>query len=303
MTRLIDRLTTYALEFSFKEVLSGRQFSDALADAKIIVLDNVAQYYYLGNPEGDIGLKDMPNAAPPFGSFFTEFRMPSQMNVGGSFEKTASDWIGSEIGVFFQVCEREDAIQVFGDVWESEGRWMMIGHLALYMMGELRFPVTLFAIQVDETGKIILTRQTEATTAGQWGPVKTHESYVNHFENIQAQVLAPMLLGISFMHCKNVKMVQEIPPAALSKKRQKKSGRPLERYHVLDIEPMKAVLRTQGQAGQTGLRNALHICRGHFKDYREHGLFGRNKGIYWWEDRVRGNHTEGVVVKDYAVKK
>jgi len=104
------------------------------------------------------------------------------------------------------------------------------------------------------------------------------------------------------MHCKNVQLKTQIPPAPLSKKYQKKTGRPLVKYKVLEIEPMKKVLRTEGQSETLGLKHALHICRGHFKDYSNgSGLFGKYKGLYWWESTVRGNPANGVVIKDYNV--
>ena len=49
-------------------------------------------------------------------------------------------------------------------------------------------------------------------------------------------------------------------------------------------------------------QSPLHICRGHFKDYRESGLFGKVKGIFWWDQYVRGDLENGAVVKDYNVK-
>ena len=74
-------------------------------------------------------------------------------------------------------------------------------------------------------------------------------------------------------------------------------------FKTLEIEPMKRILRTEGQSEKTGLRQALHICRGHFKDYSKGGgLFGKYKGLYWWESQVRGSVSEGTIVKDYSVK-
>jgi len=34
----------------------------------------------------------------------------------------------------------------------------------------------------------------------------------------------------------------------------------------------------------------------------ERGLFGQQKGLYWWDAHVRGTAERGVVVKDYEVK-
>ena len=65
---------------------------------------------------------------------------------------------------------------------------------------------------------------------------------------------------------------------------------------------MKQILRTEGQSQSTGIKQGLHICRGHFKDYtRGRGLFGRFKGLYWWDSQVRGTAEKGIVVKDYRV--
>ena len=111
----------------------------------------------------------------------------------------------------------------------------------------------------------------------------------------------PAYFAISLMHCKNVELRPIDPPPALSKKHERKRGRPLVRYHELNIEPMKTVLRTEGRIGEVGLSKALHICRGHFKDFRERGLFGKYKGVYWWPQQLRGNANDGVVIKDYRV--
>jgi hypothetical protein len=67
---------------------------------------------------------------------------------------------------------------------------------------------------------------------------------------------------ISFCHCKNVDRNEVKSSEKLSRSFQRRRGRPLTRYWVLDIEPMKRVLDYDGQAHQHGLRHALHICRG-----------------------------------------
>lgn len=109
------------------------------------------------------------------------------------------------------------------------------------------------------------------------------------------------LLALSFLHCKNVSLSNVTPPERLSRAHQKRRGRPLMNFKTLEIKPMTRVLRHEGQSGQTGLKKALHICRGHFKDYSKHGLFGKYKGLYWWDSHVRGQASEGRIVKDYAV--
>jgi hypothetical protein len=110
------------------------------------------------------------------------------------------------------------------------------------------------------------------------------------------------LFAVSLANCRNTSSAEVRPPVALSKRHAERHGRPLVRYYTLDIEPMRKVLRTEGRMDEIGLERALHLCRGHFKDYREKGLFGRNKGLYWWDATVRGTIAKGIVAKDYRIK-
>jgi len=123
-----------------------------------------------------------------------------------------------------------------------------------------------------------------------------------HCKNMMHFMMVPFFLSLSFLHCRNVHLVDKVPDPRLSRAYQKRHGQPLVRYKVLEIEPMKRILSTAGRVQQSGLKVALHICRGHFKDYRERGLFGKNKGIYWWDHALRGHAEQGVVVKDYKLK-
>jgi hypothetical protein len=104
------------------------------------------------------------------------------------------------------------------------------------------------------------------------------------------------------MHCKNVYFTEEQVPDRLVKARIRR-GRPsgLVKWKVLEIDPMKQILRTEGSMDSLGLHKALHLCRGHFKDYRNSGLFGKVKGVFWWGSSVRGSAAHGTVVKDYSV--
>jgi hypothetical protein len=116
--------------------------------------------------------------------------------------------------------------------------------------------------------------------------------------NVFRTMRFPALFAISLMHCKNVKKI----PRGRGTTPGRRNHKPCKfTYKVLDIEPMKRVLRTEGQCETVGLKRALHICRGHFKDFSEKGLFGKLHGVYWWDSQVRGNTENGVVFKDYRV--
>lgn len=113
----------------------------------------------------------------------------------------------------------------------------------------------------------------------------------------------PVWMTLSFMHCKNVSMKTEFDPSvALNKKRSERNLPPLLKKYTLEIEPMKKIIRETPKDGMTDIHHALHICRGHFKNFSEKPLFGKHKGTYWWPMQTRGSKEYGEIKKDYEVK-
>ncbi len=116
------------------------------------------------------------------------------------------------------------------------------------------------------------------------------------------ELMLPAFLTLSLCHWKKTIVKAETPPAALSRAHRKRHGRPLLKYHVLDIEPFRELVEREGGARQTGLKLSLHRCRGHFKVYTADApLFGKYTGRFWWQPQLRGSIEQGRVVKDYDV--
>ena len=113
-------------------------------------------------------------------------------------------------------------------------------------------------------------------------------------------------MTISLMNCKNVVMIDNPPPAKLSKRHAEKYGVPLVTYKTLKVLPMRKVNQNDydpADTRDTSIPKSLHIARGHFKDYRNGpGLFGKYQDIFWWDAYVRGSAEKGVIVKDYDVQ-
>jgi hypothetical protein len=156
---------------------------------------------------------------------------------------------------------------------------------------------------VSATGALVPIPGPQGTTSVQWQiahgaelPAETQQAWATMGNGI----LMPLWLAISFLHCKNVTMTTEDPC------HQRKPPTPGARcrrlhYHVLQIQPLQEILRRQGQSEHAGLKQALHICRGHFKDYRQKGLFGKYQGLFWWDSHLRGSSTVGITEKDYQI--
>ena len=108
----------------------------------------------------------------------------------------------------------------------------------------------------------------------------------------------------ALLSCRNVDRIPVEPPAPLSKKRVRRGGLPLVRYHRLRIRlPGKertvvdpAKLPRVGEAVV-----GLHYVRGHFKSYTaERPLLGRAVGTFYWPPCLKGKASAGVVGKTYV---
>lgn len=112
----------------------------------------------------------------------------------------------------------------------------------------------------------------------------------------------PALLALGLLNCRNVQRKEHIPRPKLSRRCEAAYGRPAATCYTLVIDPLEPLARSApGLAAGGTLAQPLHAVRGHFKDYREHGLFGRNRGLFWFGPQLRGSADNGVVEKDYAV--
>ena len=107
--------------------------------------------------------------------------------------------------------------------------------------------------------------------------------------------------GLMLLNCKNI--ITEVVPAPikLNKKRKKKGKQPIFSYYTLVIKPTGEKRKS---IPKHLWNNRIHLARGHFKTYtKEHPLFGKITGRFWWQPHVRGRNYEGIVMKDYEIKK
>jgi len=285
------------------------ELKDMLSNIPVIVADNVTEYYFAHNTQETWNLNnDFPTIMPPFNMCFIETRPPSKI-VSEKFG--ILDWPSENPLNWGILMIAEPALERHfcsfnipkeKDVVPTDAKWIV----AFYYIAEReknrpKVAKLCSTIYLDNHGKYI-NDSIRHIVSENFKKMMGEEEVARAGNEMQGCLLFPVLLTVSFMHCKNVTMQSIEPPIKLSKKHQKKYGKPLVRYHVLEIEPMKKILRTEGRIEEIGLNKALHICRGHFKDYREGGgLFGKHKGLYWWDSHVRGNADKGVVLKDYQV--
>jgi hypothetical protein len=322
MPAALPHPSTFSVEIDM-DVLKQRCALQArhIRAAPLLVLDNVAEYYASHNRQ-EWADTDVPNWAPPFGSFFAEWVEPSTWNMPEGLV-TRSD--AGQVGFLVLAMNVTDDTRTDLDRWFhwfgrilglAEGvpwnpgepmlgrvraafasaRWVLYAELwtttsCRPLCGRPLWSGVEYFLFIGPDGALLDKFATGPTLefSLQTGGVNTVWSPLN--------VLG---LGLSFSHCKNVTRTEEADDRG--PRWHRRSGVPVLKFHRLDIRPMREVLRREGRSEEQGLARALHICRGHFATYTdERPLFGKVAGTFWVPAHVRGTAAAGKVVKEYAV--
>lgn len=265
-----------------------------LDDAPIFAADDVATYVY-NLPKGTNFSDVVSSMAPPFDNFFIEFQ-----NVPCPNNENLNAW-----GVL--VTTNPDPNEVKRDNGDAvKPRWLL--NLLLFLepvKGKPFGPVAKYFLGLAEDGTWFRHNDGGVFWCGslvQFGKSDLPEDIQEKYGDYYAQFCFPALLTISFLHCRNIELRPVTPSDKQSRSYQKKHGKDLVRYHVLDIRPIRQLLDRYRRGESSDLRRALHICRGHFKTFSPDApLLGKAIGTYWWGPQVRGSREEGIVLKDYRV--
>jgi hypothetical protein len=246
----------------------------------VLLIDNVAEYYFTGTDQEQWNIdRDFPNLAPPFPAFWAEHRMPSLIHSKecGDTDVKAILPLGGRVGMMVRACDPKD---VKGEGIPANVKWILWAELFVdYGQRPPQGPHGSIFLAVDAEGALV---------ENPW-----MQSFVRAEDAEIMQTLMtwlyPMLLTVSFLHCKNVAIVDHAVDRPLAKKWHARHGIWPTTYKTLVIEPLKQILRREGGADKVGIQRAMHICRGHFKDYREgRGLFGKYHQLIWQPSLVRG---------------
>jgi hypothetical protein len=206
-------------------------------------------------------VKDFPNVRPQMGKMWFEYSNVDQTKYGLG---CISEWDEAKqitLSIFFTFMEFKPGSPINHPVY--------IGNLKVFS---------------DYNGQVI------------------HYEKDEDFSDRLLDCASSALAAISFMHCKNVVVQSTEQPIKLQKSRERRGKLPLFTFNTLEIRPITKILKEEGESETKGLKYALHICRGHFKDFSTgKGLFGKHKGLYWWDSQVRGNIEIGAVIKDYNI--
>ena len=282
------------IEYSRKILPMISPIKDA-DELPVVLIDNVADYYYRVSDQEmwDI-TTDFPNLAPPYPAFWVEHRFPKLIHSKLHGDTDTSD-IRGRAGFFVMALDPKDVIAK--DTPEGT-KWIYAVELFIDMhhrKAAAEGPHGCFILPVDAEGHPLHTVGWQTFAHGTHWPkdmLDMHFAWLN-----------PLWLAISFMHCRNVSVEDHPVPPKVARKFEKANGFQPVAHRTLVIEPLKAILRTEGKSESTGLKQAMHICRGHFADYTEgRGLFGKYHGRFWMPMHVKGSKGSKPVAPEAEIR-
>lgn len=303
----------------------GIAIQDAIKEATVIEISNVADYFYVASGREHWGFDDFPNIAPPFYAMWFEFVAPKGSEFSLAWSQTQPI---NQAGVLILAdtisnIRSRVTTEQYGRIfkkheWIGQEHWLCAASVFTRQKGEdvknvIIGPTHVFTYGVTKLGR--LTGKPGINTFG----VTAEEKELESWSADRSQgIFFCALLALSFIHCKGVTFRREdAGRERLSKlevaqlRRRLKRGeiesyekhRPTLAFRTLEIEPLKRILREAGAETEgVGLKKALHIVRGHFKTYTEQRpLLGRHVGTFFFDSHIRGDRESGTVQKQYSV--
>jgi hypothetical protein len=265
-------------------VALAESYAQLASKRPVIVADNVFLYCESLEQKTLFDWSSFPNCAPPFEAFTIENECPG--------------WDGvKQIGTTFLAWNTEEyrkvAKQPLLEIAIPPSKWIMQGmSWATNASGRVVAVPRVDFLAISNTGEIV------GHLLNSWHRTI---SEVKGFSSIA--LLQNSLTTLCFLNCKNVRLNDATATHGPPDKWMRRTKTPRIEYKTLCIEPLKAVIKSEGGTGVIGLDKALHICRGHFRHYSEDKpLFGKYAGTFWTPQHVRGKAENGVVIKDYEVK-
>lgn len=311
-----------------------------MPDAVSFDVTQAAQWFLRDDEKDYFDFNEVGPVIPPYPSLWMEFPMPSRIKTEhGGTRDTPNEWQGS--GCYITTREipnnlgpliagnhyrflddyisRSLKLKGMHPVDSPQGesdippRWVMDWVTFTYWKRGM-YPINFGAATLDSKGKYIrhgeipfvvnvlramfgvdldTAQEIEKSWPGDKRELLFHES---------CSMKSPFMFCLALLNCRNVQTVDKpAPPAPILKQRAKK-GIPYIQYKMLEVTPLRTVRQGGTRKDGTPEPQALHFVRGHFKDFSDKGLFGKYKGVYWWDSQVRGDVSKGIIDKDYVVK-
>ena len=288
-----------------------------IKNATIVVADEVVDFWALHDQQewqivdGDGGVSDTPNLAPPFPLMFITGKEPQTVKTRDGLERPQhTGERGAMICAFDTRVEKESpcwsqliqcgAKNVNPTIQEyvASARWALM--ISLWTTTGAP-PISGRPLWMGYMAWVFLDQLGRPTNMLRNGPTITACEKIDGSTSM-LNVITTTALTIYFMHCKNIQLGDATADHSPSRKWLRRKKTDLLKHYSLSISPFRETLRKQGGIEKNGAKKALHICRGHFATYTENApLFGKHTGVFFRPQHTRGHQSHGEVKKDYQV--
>lgn len=274
-----------------------RHMQEAIKHAVVFKIDNVADYYWRAGRDDWRIERDYPNLAPPYPLMWLEYALPKEVFTENGVIAIPDSLQGKRRAYLIRAVEGGP----FPEVHWSLSVYTLFETQADASVPGIETVEGKYYIGLTDHGQVARGADGQLLHGIDWDGEFTQSAEVEEFLRKQENLLHPVYLALSFMHCKNVELVEQggerQNPQTGKRIRPRHGAR--SKHYTIQIEAMKKVLRHEGESEPKGLKHALSVCRGHFKYFgpaevsgHPQGvdtglLFGKYAGVYWWESQVR----------------
>ncbi len=273
----------------------------------VFIADNVAEYVYrefdhgprletgeIGRTGKEWSFSRIGSLAPPFKTFFIEWRTPAWIRESFNAVVPPSGRVVPASGWFiFATTPDEGCLERAPNAKQR----LVCAHCFQRLNGSPAVSGNVRQFAIDEDGNYLASGH-----IGLNGPDYQHLSG-------SPGSCAIALQTIGFTNCKNVSQPDVTSSEGPTPKWCRRQRVPELKYRAVQIDPNVGASPRAGERKTAGGRSgkALHICRGHFANFRDdgvsQGLFGRRQyGTFWIPAHTRGSLEHGRVIPTYNVK-
>lgn len=183
--------------------------------------------------------------------------------------------------------------------------------------GKSEWAILAFSVISPDKGDWLADRTTIAAYLNKDGSIAStyDERHIevrsNPGENLTRGSFGSMALGaltssfkvVALLNVKNI-VRRKVQPKPRTQKQRRRGDPPNIKTYVLDVHLPKTIIRPEdvNSSIYEPSTRPLHQVMGHLADYREKGLFGKYRGIFYIPTHYRGKRENGVVEKSYNIK-
>lgn len=223
-----------------------------------IIADDVANFYGPHEKLEWDRRDDFPNIAPPYMGFFVEWQMPQLFKGEDGLIVSRENSDVLQCGSLFLSIPAEEFVTVAASWAGSREKipQMWLKAHAQFSPAKWVYRQNLFITSKSLRGGAYCTAAENFIWVDEAGKYAGHASYpgifeaAGHDDSLAESHIA--LLAICFMHCGSVKKTDVTDSEGPERKWLNRMKQPEIRYHILDINPMREVLRKEGRMSEQG---------------------------------------------------